>query len=94
MRAPTTRQADRLRVLGRGDIVLFPKRSDWVSLLRHGWVARLDGDTDTPKGGFLPPLRITADGYRALAAAVDRDGWPVPAEKTSETLAALAEAAV
>ena len=31
----------------------------------------------TPKGDReLPPLRLTADGVRALADAVDAYGWP------------------
>lgn len=91
MKAPTTKQADLLRILGSGSIVLTPKRSAWAPLLRRGWVARI-GDDGSPKGGWLPPLRITADGYRALAAAVDRDGWPEPPE-TFEALSALADGA-
>jgi hypothetical protein len=40
--------------------------------LRNGWVDRV-GEDETPKGGFLPPLVITAAGYRALADALERD---------------------
>lgn len=75
MRRPTPKQALRLRVLASGSTVLTPRRSDWGSLLRHGWVERADPSW-TPRGGFLPPLRITAEGYRALASALERDGWP------------------
>lgn len=92
MRKPTPAQADRLRVVASGSIVLFPKRTLWGPLLRRGWVERLDS-AETPTGGWLPPLRITPGGLRALADALERDGWPDPPERTSEALAALAEAA-
>lgn len=74
-RNPTVRQAARLRLLGSGAIAVTPSRSDWMPLLRHGWVERADPDL-TPRGGLLPPLRITPDGLRALAAALERDGHP------------------
>lgn len=75
MRRPTVKQADRLWALGNGSIVLTPRRADWAPLLRNGWVERADQHI-TPRGGLLPPLRITADGLRVLAAAVERDGLP------------------
>jgi hypothetical protein len=75
-RTPTVKQAARLRVLGNPNIIIAaPRRSDWMPLLRHGWVERADPDL-TPRGGLLPPLRITPAGLRALAAALERDGHP------------------
>lgn len=75
MRKPTPKQALKLRLLGSGSIVVTPRRTDWGPLLRHGWVERADPSL-SPRGGFLPPLRITAEGYRALAGWLERDGWP------------------
>lgn len=75
MRAPTVKQFELLKVLGRGGVAVAPKRAEWMPLLRHGWVERY-GEGPTPRGGFLPPLRITAAGYRALAVGLERHGWP------------------
>jgi uncharacterized protein YbjT (DUF2867 family) len=75
MRRPTSKQAARLRLLGAGAMVVTPRRSDWMPLLRNGWVERRD-EGFTPRGGFLPPLVITPAGYRALADALERDGRP------------------
>jgi hypothetical protein len=68
-RAPTAKQAGRLRILGSGAIVLAPGRGEWGPLLRRGWVEPTSDDDRSKR--FLPPLRITADGLRALADAVD-----------------------
>lgn len=68
-RKPTLKQAARLGVLGSGAIVLAPGRRDWGPLLRRGWVEMVSEDDKDKR--FLPPLRITADGLRALAAAFD-----------------------
>lgn len=76
-RAPTPKQAEKLRLLGSGAIVLAPRRADWGLLLRRGWVERVDLKV-TPRGGLLPPLRITPAGLRALADALERDGHPDP----------------
>lgn len=84
MRVPTIKQAARLRVLGSGLIVVTPRRSDWGPLLRHGWVERAHPGL-SPSGGFLPPLRITPDGHRALAAALERDGHPAWPKGPKET---------
>lgn len=86
MKAPTTQQADKLRILASGAVAIAPGRRDWTPLLRRGWVERI-GDDDTTKR-YLPPLRITADGLRALADALDRDGqpeWP-PAQQVPQQL--------
>ena len=66
MRTPTLKQARKLAVLAGGYAVLEPKRSEWIGLLRAGWVER--ASTHTPRGGLLPPLRITKAGHAALAA--------------------------
>lgn len=68
-RAPTPKQAEKLRILGSGAIVLTPGRGEWGPLLRRGWVEQVMAD-DADKR-FLPPLRITAAGLRALADAFD-----------------------
>lgn len=74
MRRITEKQAARLRVLGCGATVLVPKRGEWMPLLRRELVERDPKFTETPSGGFLPPLVITPAGYRALADALERDG--------------------
>jgi hypothetical protein len=74
MRNPTPKQAARLRLLGSGAVVIAPRRAEWMPLLRHEWVER--AADWTPTGGTLPPLMITPSGYRALAAALERDGHP------------------
>lgn len=79
MRAPTKLQTVRLRMLGSGSVALFPKRSEWMPLLRNGWVEKID-PAAAVRGGFLPPLRITASGYEALAEGLRRHGWPERAE--------------
>lgn len=66
MKALTTGQVDRLRPLVGGYAVLEPKRGEYVGLLRAGLVERID--SSTPRGGLLPPLRITPAGLAALAA--------------------------
>jgi hypothetical protein len=57
--------------------VLAPGRGEWGPLLRRGWVEAVIAD-DADKR-FLPPLRITSAGLRALADALERDGQPEPA---------------
>lgn len=76
MRSPTAKQAARLAVLANPNVmVVTPRRSEWMPLLRHEWVERADVNV-SPSGGFLPPLRITPAGLRGLAAALERDGRP------------------
>lgn len=81
MKTPTPKQAERLRVLAGGYAVLQPKRREWVGLLRSGWVERIDDST--PRGGLLPPLRITAAGISALALTKPEEG------ECSETTSAV-----
>jgi hypothetical protein len=76
-RAPTPKQAEKLRILGSGAIVLAPGRGEWGPLLRRGWVEPVTADDADRR--FLPPLRITPEGLRALADALERDGQPEPA---------------
>jgi hypothetical protein len=73
---PTEKQARLLRVLAGGSIVLAPGRREWMPLLRREWVEPTRGEwiSDTREPGesnYLPPLRITAGGLRALADATD-----------------------
>jgi hypothetical protein len=68
---PTPQQARKLQLLGGSTIVLAPGRREWGPLLRRGWVEPTYEDQGNR---FLPPLRITPDGLRALAAAMER--WP------------------
>lgn len=73
MTSPTEKQFRQLLVLADGAMALAPGRRDWSPLLRRGWVAPVKDDDG---GRFLPPLRITAEGLRALAAGVERFGLP------------------
>jgi hypothetical protein len=75
-RKPTPKQSRLLLVLGSGRTVLAPRRGEWMPLLRREWVERDPWFSETPSGGYLPPLRITPDGLRALADALERDGRP------------------
>lgn len=68
MRTPTKKQAAKLSVL-LAHIAVSPRRSEWAPLVRHGWVEPLHDDDG--HGRFFPPLRITPDGLRAYAAAID-----------------------
>lgn len=72
-RKPTPNQAEHLRALASGGTVLVPKRGQWMPLLRREWVERDPKFNETPTGGFLPPLRITPMGLRALADVLERE---------------------
>jgi hypothetical protein len=78
LKVPTEKQFEQLGILGSGAMALAPGRRDWKPLLRRGWV---QPEAEDDGNGYLPPLRITADGLRALADAVDRYGWPDIREK-------------
>ncbi|HEU4722005.1 MAG TPA: hypothetical protein VFS59_11635 [Gemmatimonadaceae bacterium] len=74
-RVPTRKQQHLLTVLAGGlPTVLAPGKRDWRPLLRRGWVepnpryAKGHDERDR----FLPPLRITPAGLRALADAMER----------------------
>lgn len=72
---PTEKQAEKLRILASGAIVLAPGRGDWKPLVRRGWVAPIGPDDGSR---YFPPLAITADGLKAYAAAAAFDGIPDP----------------
>jgi hypothetical protein len=83
MRVPTPKQAALLAGLPVGVAVMTPGRHDWRPLLNHGWVEPLSERGQVNHGyaydgtnGYLTPLRITADGLRALADAIDKRGHP------------------
>lgn len=78
MRVPTENQHHLLRILASGAIALAPHRREWNPLLRRGWVEPISEDDGSR---FLPPLRITSAGLRALADAVDRYGMPEPGKR-------------
>lgn len=66
---PTVKQAIKMQVLGGGAIAIVPGRADFGPLLRRGWVETISEDDGSR---YLPPVRITADGLRALADAMER----------------------
>lgn len=72
----------KLSCLQVGMAVLNPRRGDWRPMLNHGWVepafARPDdhGWHYDGTNSYLPPMRITAEGLRALADAIDKHGQP------------------
>lgn len=72
-RVPTEKQFRKLMAIGIHYTVLVPGRRDWGPLLKHGWVEALEADDG---GTYLPPLRISADGLRALADCVERYEHP------------------
>jgi len=59
-----------------GAIVLAPGKRDWGPLLRRGWVTEAWPDRQHDGSRYLPPLRITPDGLRAVAAAMEVFGAP------------------
>lgn len=82
-KAPTEKQYRQLRILGSGAIALVPGRREWEPLLRRGWVREASTRDDNSR--FLPPLQITPDGYRALAAGLELHGdEPLSAEVREE----------
>lgn len=71
MRVPTARQFGFLLKLGSGAAGLSWPMGPTEQLLRHGWVTAEKFD-----GRYYQLVRITPDGLRALAAAVERYGLP------------------
>lgn len=69
-RTPTERQYHTLLPLASGNAGLSRRKHDINPLLRHGWVT---ADWD---GLFFQMVRITPDGLRAVAAAVEKYGLP------------------
>lgn len=91
MRVPTAKQAALLAGLPVGVAVLTPRRNDWRPLLNHGWVEPVSAAEHTNNGNsydgtnmYLAPLRITADGLRALADSLEKHGQPEPAQPRSQ----------
>lgn len=70
MRTPTDKQFAILIALGSGGAGMSRTRRDTDPLLRWGWV------TARWAGTYYQWVRLTADGYRAIAAYVDRHGLP------------------
>lgn len=81
MRTPTEKQYAKLRVLASGSAGLSWLRRDVNPLLFHGWVTAELHDT------FYQWVRITPDGLRALALAVERYGLPEMASTAEEAMA-------
>ena len=69
-RTPTEKQYQRMRPLGDGAAGLSRSKRDIDPLLRHGWV------TAEWRPPYYQMVRLTPDGLRALADAVERYGWP------------------
>lgn len=69
---PTERQYGVLRALGSGGALVVGTRRDVDPLARRGWVTGERVESDYPWAW----VRITPDGLRALARAVERYGLP------------------
>lgn len=84
MRVPTPKQMALLANVPVGIAVMNPRRHDFRPLLNHGWVEPIwTGSAPDDHGwnfdgtnSYLPPLRITADGLRALGDGIDKHGQP------------------
>lgn len=84
MRTPTPKQMNLLATIPVGTAVMNPHRRDFRPLLNHEWVKPVwigsaphdHGWNFDGTNPYLPPLRITADGLRALADAIERHGQP------------------
>lgn len=70
MRVPTPGQYAALRALGSGGAGMSFTRRKTEPLLSHGWVT---AEWHEP---YWQWVRITPDGYRALAVAAERHGLP------------------
>jgi hypothetical protein len=66
VRTPTEKQYEKLRVLNAGNVCVTATGRYWEPLIRNGWVERLDKCC----------VRITPDGMRAVAAAMEKHGRP------------------
>ena len=69
-RVPTDKQYTLLLKLGSGAALVAGRPRDVEPLIRRNWVYA------TLHGGYYELVRITPDGLRALAAAVERYGLP------------------
>lgn len=81
LKKPTKKQFDLLRRI-LGLIVLTPGYREWQSAVKNGWVEPAWGHPLEPKvnGRYKswPPLRLTPDGYRAIAAGIEAYGVEDP----------------
>ncbi len=84
-KTPTKKQFDLLRRI-LGVIVLTPGYREWQAAVNHGWVEAAWNYPLGPKVNgrhkSWPPLRLTPDGLRAIAAGIEAYGVedPDPAE--------------
>jgi len=68
-----------MRALGGGAVLVIGRRREVGPLLRRGWVtAEIRPESGGGKRDPFPYgfVRLTPDGLRALALAVERFGWP------------------
>jgi hypothetical protein len=72
MRVPTEAQYRLLRLLGSGNAGMSWQRRKVDPLLAHGWVTAQRAESER----FYHFVRVTPEGLRALAAAVERYGLP------------------
>lgn len=73
MKPPTEKQYRALLIVGPGRVLLTAREREHGSLLRRGWLEPAWPDPEfTDK--YLPPLRITSAGMRALADGMDLYG--------------------
>lgn len=73
-RRPTERQRHILGCLGGGAALVTGKRREIDPMVRRGWVI---GDLrDDNHGRYYAWVRITPDGLRALADALETWPWP------------------
>lgn len=70
---PTEKQYGLLKVLGGGAALVVGTRRQVEPLHRRGWVA---GEAPTASKRYWTFVRITPDGLRALARAVEKYGLP------------------
>lgn len=71
METPSERQYQRMLYLGSGGALVVGKRRAIGPLRRRGWVTAED------HGDHYAWVRITPDGLRALARAVEKYGLPI-----------------
>lgn len=70
MTTPTEKQYRLLLCLGNGCALVIGRRRETTPLLRRGWVTADD------RGDHFAWVRITPEGLRALALAVEKYGLP------------------
>lgn len=73
-RVPGVKQYERLQTWARvGQWLVVGREADHGPLIRNGW---LEQDPDCKDDNPLTFLRITPDGLRAVAAAIEKHGRP------------------